>query len=723
MPGTSHDTAQVKVPDTFMIRFRLALVTLMGVLIVFTVTTIGVCSYLNSRSAARELSGQVLDQTSERIELQVGKLINQATVQCALTVELLKSGQLTSDDFPNLVAYWRGVMRVQPELTALYIGLEATGESVGVSRLGGKLTIWETRWNAALANFDLRQYRPADYPSKPFKSEAAGPDSRLRPWYVAARERRRPIWTPSYVFLEVEGSGKVLGVSHAVPFLNPDGSLQSVVLADFDLRTISQFLAGLRIGEQGAAFLVERSQQGILRVVAHPRSEILVRPGPGTGGGGEHVPINELADARVPAFLKQLPAATQSAGSGVRELVRFRSDGEDYLGIVNRIESRFGPEWLVCTFIPEDEVLAFANQSNQLTLLIAVFVLGVALMLSLYLARQVAQPLEQLASDALAAGHLCLAARPRIQSVVLEVDGLARASEEMRSGLRSFEKYVPAELVRGLLESGQEANLGGENRVVTVSFSDIAGFTGIAETMSSEALVAHLGEYLALMSEEIQRSGGTVDKFIGDAVMAFWGAPSISPNHAVAACVAALRCQQRLRELRPEWQARNQPLFPTRTGLHTGEVIVGNIGSPTRMNYTVMGDAVNLASRLEGLNKYYATEILVSEQTYEAVQDVVLARPVDWVAVKGRAEALAVYELLGLSSEVTAATRDLADQYAAALTAFRSRRWGEALSGLDEVLRMQPGDGPARVLRERCQQCLQAHPGDDWDGVQRMTSK
>jgi adenylate cyclase len=707
-----------------MMRFRVALQLLLGILILLAVATVGLSSYLNFRSAAYELSEQVLGQTSLRIDGQVEKLLTEAVDQCSLTLQQLKSRRLSNRDFPQLVEHWEAVLTTQPDITSHFLGLEGTGETVGVSRLQkDKLSIWQTQRNPRTAKLELREYWPADYPRKPFHTSADGMDVRTRPWFISAREAGRPIWTQTYVFLGVEGVQNVLGVTYAVPCYYPDRTLQAVLTADFDLETLSRFLAGLRIGHKGSAFLVERTQAGNARVIAHPHSEILVRRGRENNAGSELVPIHELEDEHVRAFLEQLPAAVRSEGFQGMGSVQFSSQGAKYLGSYHRIEGPSKPWWLICTYLPEEEVLAHANRSNRLTLLITAGVLGLALLLSVYLARQVAQPLEHLATQAIEAGRLRLNARSPIRSIVLEVDQLARAAEEMRAGLRSFEKYVSGDLVRTLLASGQEAKLGGETRVVTIMFTDIAGFSTIAESMSSEDLVGHLGEYLGTLSDVILQSGGTVDKFIGDAVMAFWGAPVLNPDHAVAACLAVCRCRQHLRELRPAWLASGRPAFQTRFGLHTGEVIVGNIGSPARMNYTVIGDAVNLASRLEGLNKYYATEILVSEQTCQAAREFIVARPIDRVAVKGRAEAVTIYELLGLPSEVEPATRELAALYSDALTAYQRSQWIAAEAILDEALRLKPDDGPSRMLMTRCKYYLETPPPDGWDAVNRMTSK
>jgi adenylate cyclase len=700
------------------IRFRLALLTLLIGLIVLTVSAIGLFTFWNARSAAEDLAGQVLEQTALGIDQQIEKLLSEATNEGSLNRKLLQSGRYRSDDFPQLVGYWQEVMAVHPNLTSLFIGLERTGESVGVSRLhGGKLSVWQTRQNPQTKGLALTEYWLPDYPDKPYHTEPFGnaPDTRLRPWYVAARRQGQPVWTDTYVFLGVEGVRDVLGVTHAVPFYRADGTLEAVLSADFDLQTLSHFLRGLRVGREGFAFVVELREDGSRRVIAHPQPDILVSP------DHDLVPVDELADGRVQAFLSQLP--TGSDGLGKAGAVRFRHGAKDYLGRYDRVQGEQRPHWLVGTILPEEDILAQAHKSMRWTFVIALAALSLAIVVSMLVSRQVAEPLEHLAEEAAAVGHLQLEAHLVAHSIILEVDRLATASEEMKTGLRSFQKYVPADLVRALLDSGQEAKLGGERQTVTIFFSDIADFTTISEATASEALVAHLGVYLGALSEEILKLGGTVDKFIGDAIMAFWGAPVPNPGQAVAACVAAWRCQQRLRELRPGWVAAGQPAFHTRIGIHTGEVIVGNIGSAARMNYTVIGDTVNLASRLEGLNKHYGTEVLLSEQTYQGAKEGIVARPIDWVAVKGRAEAVLVYELLGLAGQVEPATATLAKRYADALACYRRRDWREALRLLEEVIRLRPHDAPSLGLIARCRQYLETPPGEGWDGVYVVTSK
>ncbi len=704
------------------LRFRVTLFLILSTLIVLTVATVGISSFLNAQAAARELAGQILEQTALRVDQQVEKLLSEATSQCALTVQMLRSGQFEANDFPRLVHYWQGAMGVSPDLTSLFIGLEATGESVGLSRLRpDRPVIWQASRDPKTARLELREFFPEDFPDRPFRFDAgrADLDARPRPWYRAARRAGRATWTDAYVFLGVEGAPDVLGVTHALPFRRAGGDLEGVVMADFDLDDLCHFLKRLRVGNSGFAFLVESRSDGDRRVIAHPRPEILLTPGPAR----DLSPVEQLPDRRVGAFLARLPAPPAGEVFPSMGHMRFELDGKAFLGSYRRIDGELLPRWLICTVLPEAEVMAPAYASNRLTALISLAALGLAMATSVAVSRQVAKPLEQLAREAAAVGQLRLDSPTRAHSFVLEVDRLADASEEMKAGLRSFRKYVPADLVRRLLASGQEAVLGGERHTLTIYFSDIADFSTIAESRPGEELVAQLGEYLGALSEEILALEGTVDKFIGDAIMAFWGAPAPNPNQAAAACAAALRNQQRLRELQPAWRAAGRPEFRTRIGIHTGEAVVGNIGSPARMNYTVIGDAVNLASRLEGLNKYYGTQIIISEETYRRAEETVCARPLDWVAVKGRSASVLIYELLGLREDVGPDTAEFVERHARALDSYRNRRWEEALELLHEGLRQRPDDGPARVLIGRCRQYREAGPDEGWDGVHRLSGK
>jgi adenylate cyclase len=288
-----------------------------------------------------------------------------------------------------------------------------------------------------------------------------------------------------------------------------------------------------------------------------------------------------------------------------------------------------------------------------------------------------------------------------------------------KRGLRSFAAYVPRDLVRAVLASGKEAVLEGETRDLTIFFSDIAGFTTLAESRTPEQLVEILGGYLDDVTTVIAAHDGTVDKFLGDGVMAFWGAPAEKADHAALACEAAVRIQRKL----TAGGAAGKSLA-TRIGLASGPVLVGNLGSHERMNYTVMGDVANLASRLEGLNKQYGTSIMIAESTARAAGDRIIARPVDVVAVKGKTEATRVYEILALAGDDDApAARALARASAEALDRYLARDFVGGAAACDHALAHRPDDGMLLRLRERCRTFVASPPSGDWTGVFYATDK
>jgi adenylate cyclase len=716
---------------------RAALMTILLALVLFTVLGLGVISYYNARTTADDLSMQVLEQTSERIDDQVNDLLRTATDHGNLNRRLLETGTVSAEDFSRLARLWLPVMEVHPRLTRLSFGLEETGEWFYVRRLpNGAKAVGELRRNRRTKKLELSDYWPKDYPGKPFYFNPSmdEEDPRVRPWYTAARKAGRQVWSPTYRFFGVEGVADMPGVSCATPVRRADGTLAGVLTTSFDLRQISEYLRDLKIGRTGYAFLVEFRADGRRQVIAHPHPEILFRPVRENGHGSvvELVPTEELPDRPLAGFLNHVPA-TFPANREPMAWVHFVLEGTHYLGGIRAVSSADAPvhgrssaappDWLICILLPESEVLEGVHRANRQTILFGLIILLGAVLVSVYVARKVARPLEDLASQAHAIGQWQIAARPVVRSTVLEVQRLARAMEEMKTGLRSFQKYVPADLIRAMLAAGQEARLGGEARVVTIFFCDIANFTSISESLPPAQLVEHLGEYLQALSAEIQAAGGTVDKYIGDAIMAFWGAPAPDPRHALGGCRAALGCRRKLAELHARWKVEGKPLLHARTGLHTGEAVVGNIGSDARLNYTLIGDAVNLANRVEGLNKYYGTDILITENTYGEVRDAVVARPVDWVHVKGKNEAVLVYELLGLEVEVDAETRALADLSARALAGYRRREWAAALQLFEQVLAQRPDDGPAHLMGTRCQAYQAQPPGEDWDGAYRMQSK
>jgi adenylate cyclase len=288
---------------------------------------------------------------------------------------------------------------------------------------------------------------------------------------------------------------------------------------------------------------------------------------------------------------------------------------------------------------------------------------------------------------------------------------------------RMFGQYMSETVINHLLEHPEKLQLGGERRRVTLFFSDLAGFTTISERLSPETVVSLLNDYLSRMTQIILNEAGTVDKFEGDAIMAFWGAPLDQPDQASRACRAALRQQAALKELNRQFAGLNLPPLSMRIGLHTGDAIVGNLGSEKRFDYTVIGDTVNLASRLEGVNKFYGSHIMASEVTVAECAGAVEFRELDLVAVKGKEQAVRVFEVLGLTGELEPELIKRRQDFAQALELYRQGRFPEAQAGFEAICATAPEDGPARTYRDRCRRFQEAPPPADWDTVFRPEGK
>jgi adenylate cyclase len=258
-------------------------------------------------------------------------------------------------------------------------------------------------------------------------------------------------------------------------------------------------------------------------------------------------------------------------------------------------------------------------------------------------------------------------------------------------------------------------NLGGEETDISAFFSDIQGFTTISEKLSPRQLVALLNDYLTEMTDILLAHGGTVDKFEGDAIVAFFGAPTALPDHADTACRCALAMQARLAQLEKIWEDQGRPGLNTRIGICSGTAVVGNMGSRNRLDYTMMGDTPNTASRLEGANKIYGTKILASASTARAATGVRF-REIDAVRLKGKNRAITVFEPMELASRITPADEWLIANYQKALTAYREGKWETAASLFDSILIQHPDDRPSQVMVARCEQ-FKKDPPVSWDGV------
>jgi adenylate cyclase len=341
-----------------------------------------------------------------------------------------------------------------------------------------------------------------------------------------------------------------------------------------------------------------------------------------------------------------------------------------------------------------------------------------------------------LAAGALATAYLLLATQgvwlwslAPVLAVGLAYGGTNAAlfltEEREKARIRGmFQQYVAASVVDELIRKPELLALGGEERVLTVLFSDVVGFSTIAEKLTPARLVELLNEYFTVMTEVILVHGGIVDKYQGDALMAEFGAPVPLEDHALRACRAALAMNRALDRMAPEWEAAGKPRLDTRVGINTGKMLLGNLGSRRIMDYTVMGDAVNLGSRLEGANRAYGTRILVSEYTWAEVRDRVIGRELDWIRVKGKTEPVRIYEVVAeVGDPIAPETEHRLEEFARAYALYQDRDFAAALRAFSAIAERHPEDGPTRLYVTRCRDLLDRPAPADWDGVFTRTTK
>ena len=295
-------------------------------------------------------------------------------------------------------------------------------------------------------------------------------------------------------------------------------------------------------------------------------------------------------------------------------------------------------------------------------------------------------------------------------------------SGERRFIKKAFGHYVSPEVVNQIIADPSKLELGGQEKVLTAFFTDIKGFSSFSEKMTPHDLVELLNEYLSEMTDVVRHNQGTLDKYIGDAIVAFFGAPLDDEQHALNACMAAIESQKRLVDLRAKWKERGLPPIEVRIGVNTGQMLVGNMGSKDTFNYTMMGDEVNLAARLEGVNKQYGTDICISESTLAAANGDFEVRELDLVRVVGRETPVRIFELMALKGELSPEREKLRAQFTQALEIYRAQKWEEA-SELFIKIHKQYDDTAAIYYARRCRRFLEVPPGTDWDGVFSITMK
>jgi class 3 adenylate cyclase/ABC-type nitrate/sulfonate/bicarbonate transport system substrate-binding protein len=514
-------------------------------------------------------------------------------------------------------------------------------------------------------------------------------DIRTLPGYAAARESRALYVTAPSINPD---TGYPI-ISARYPIYRGDGEFLGCASVNITFDVLSRYLAK------------QRPSQNSVTIIADPNDGRVV-------ASSERERVTSLKTGSL-----QIVTLANIENQNVREAYRqhietnrddfvFVSprDGSEISASFARFPESFGSPWQSVILTPTNDFVGQLRETNQKIILTIIVLTVIELALIFLLARRLTRPLEKVTRELAEIEDLSFEKRDGPSSKIKEIAQLQTAATLLRNSLQSFSSFAPVEVVKGLVKSGIPLELGVERRCLTIFFSDIESFSTVAEHSDPDSLLQQMSAYFDAVSRSITEEQGTVDKFIGDGVMAFWGAPVALPNPALNACRGALRALRRIEGLNAGWLAQGRPPFRTRIGLNTGEVLVGNVGSAERFSYTAMGDDVNVASRLEGLNKQFGTAICVSSSLVSAVGNAILVRPLRRIAVKGREQEFMVYELLGIVGSDDPEIRAEGDAVelirltCEASALFEAGRFNEAVASYRKILGRYPGDPVAKAM-------------------------
>ncbi|MCP5522852.1 MAG: hypothetical protein H7A46_15040 [Verrucomicrobiales bacterium] len=645
----------------------------------------------------RWIATSLLEKTADLTEAKVESFLQPTEHLCSV-LALMAESRLIDDAQPASV-----VRMAAPLLTNLGA---VSSINLGGSDGWGLLVIadgsgWRTREVQAEARpgqVEWAQWSAAGEMLTNW-TEALPYDPRERPWYQAGLKYRptggtntapalpQVVWTGPYVFQTTQGLGMTASVA-----VSARRAQRLVVACDVLLERLDQFARAHPPTPGGWTIIVDDET----RVLGSPR-----RNAPDSGAPPRRG-VQKVTEAPVP----ELAAVAQAwlAAERPTDFIRaIRAEGEDYWFSARAIQVSGTRLWALM-IVPEADLIGELSRERQILVGVLAGALLLALVLSLVLAGSYSAPLRDLVGRSERIERLDLTV-PRRQrpatSRIREVNRLFRAQARMRSALESFSRYVPVEVIRELLDRGEAARIGARPAELTVMFSDIRGFTTISETMPPDALAELLSEYFDALQHLIETGRGTTDKFIGDAILAFWGAPKPDPEHARHAVESVLACTHQLAGLNRAWETAGKPRLDTCFGLATGPVVVGNVGAHSRMNYTVLGNTVNVASRLEHLCRELGCQILATETVKAAGGEGLVWRRVGPVAVRGKRELLEVFEPLGIREDIDDLTLEFGRAYETALQHFLRGDFTLAVAGL------QPWRGPvhpaAEALAARCE--------------------
>ena len=460
-------------------------------------------------------------------------------------------------------------------------------------------------------------------------------DIRILGGYAEARSTRGLVITEPTI--NPDTGAPILSVRY--PIIR-NGEFIGTASANITMDVLSRYLASHRVSPNSTSFIADVNSGKIIAAADSEHGVQMI---------GGQLTVATIEGTLDPNLKKANLTRTQTSKNSF--LFESPANGDEISATFTEFPGDFGKPWEAIVLTPTRDFVGDLEAANRQMVLVIVGLTLVELLLIYALSMRLSRPIENISRELKSVEALTFEKHSVNVSKIKEIAQLQAAAALLRNSLQSFSSFVPLGVVRELIRTGAPLTLGVEQRFMTVMFTDIEDFSSLSEQLPANDLLGQMSVYFEEVSRAITQEAGTVDKFIGDGVMAFWGAPAERRDHALRACAAALRATRRMAVVNERWASEGRPKFRVRIGLHSADVLVGNIGSTERLSYTVMGDGVNVAARLEGMNKVFGTTICVSDSVIKAAGSALVVRPLREVQVKGRMHEFMAYELLGIEGD------------------------------------------------------------------------
>ena len=534
-------------------------------------------------------------------------------------------------------------------------------------------------------------------------------EPRERNWYINTVINRKLLWSEPYTFKTTHE----IGVTVSTPILaEGKKEVHGVISVDFSLNDFADLLHQLKTTANSCIRLINDKNEILASTLDN---ENINRQGSARSAADKLLKVTAINDESLQIATKNL------IGTNETHITYEISDGTAFIASKRRLHS---VPFSMLIITPQSDFTEVFDELKLNMFLLSLLVFLFSSVIVIIFSHKISKPISQLCKSAIAVGKMDFKnySEPQ-QSGIYEIKELASAIEQMESSVSTFSKYTPKDILNEILKNGGTTNIGGMTKEVTLFFSDIEKFSTVSEKLPAEYLISHISEYFEELTKIIAKHNGIIDKYIGDSIMAIWGAPNPDEDQVINACEAALNCQQMLKTLKDKWVSLGKPPLPTRIGLHSGIAIVGNIGSHERINFTAIGNTVDIASSLEGTNKIYGTRILASETVESKAHDKILFRVIDRVAVNGSRSGITIFEplcSLQNANDMYYKMLELCSKSKEAFELYQDKNFKDALTLYTEISKTFPEKANSiNVLIKRCEEFLK-NPPKDWDGINRL---